>query len=267
MAKSNYHTHTTRCRHAVGTEKEYIEAAIQAGYTSLGFSDHTPWPHISGSFSRMDLEDLPGYIATVRQLKEEYKNDIRILLGLECEYFPDRLSWLQETAQANGVQYLIFGNHFDLDELTGLYFGVTRTKEEIRRYVRTAIDGMQTGLYAWLAHPDLFLRSYRDFDEAVKQASLEIIRAAKALNMPLEYNLLGLRAICEGRCSGIGYPAQKFWELAAQEGAKVIMNVDAHQPDHFTVTKYWDMGKETLKALGMTRVDFDHDLRLVPVEA
>ena len=30
--KANYHTHTTRCKHAWGTEHEYIENAIKAGY-------------------------------------------------------------------------------------------------------------------------------------------------------------------------------------------------------------------------------------------
>ena len=40
----NYHTHTTRCNHASGTEKEYVEAAIETGLKVLGFSDHTPYP-------------------------------------------------------------------------------------------------------------------------------------------------------------------------------------------------------------------------------
>mgnify|MGYP000335070433 CR=1 FL=1 len=31
----NYHTHTTRCMHAIGSEEEYILAAISAGYTEL----------------------------------------------------------------------------------------------------------------------------------------------------------------------------------------------------------------------------------------
>ena len=44
----NYHTHTARCMHAIGSEEEYILAAISAGYTELGFSDHTPWHYESG---------------------------------------------------------------------------------------------------------------------------------------------------------------------------------------------------------------------------
>ena len=42
--KANYHTHTYRCRHAYGSEREYIEAAIRMGIAELGFSDHVPCP-------------------------------------------------------------------------------------------------------------------------------------------------------------------------------------------------------------------------------
>ena len=33
---ANYHTHTWRCRHADGTEREYVETAIEAGLSLLG---------------------------------------------------------------------------------------------------------------------------------------------------------------------------------------------------------------------------------------
>ena len=36
----NYHTHTTRCGHASGTEREYIERAVANGVRYMGFSDH-----------------------------------------------------------------------------------------------------------------------------------------------------------------------------------------------------------------------------------
>ena len=36
---ANYHTHTWRCRHADGTEREYVERAIEGGLKILGFSD------------------------------------------------------------------------------------------------------------------------------------------------------------------------------------------------------------------------------------
>ena len=46
--KANYHTHTYRCQHAYGSEREYIEAAIRMGIAELGFSDHVPCPFKDG---------------------------------------------------------------------------------------------------------------------------------------------------------------------------------------------------------------------------
>ena len=34
---ANYHTHTPRCNHAVGSEEEYIQQALNAGMKILGF--------------------------------------------------------------------------------------------------------------------------------------------------------------------------------------------------------------------------------------
>ena len=40
---ANYHTHTTRCNHATGTEEEYVQSALERGLEILGFSYHTPY--------------------------------------------------------------------------------------------------------------------------------------------------------------------------------------------------------------------------------
>ena len=41
VKKVNYHTHTKRCKHAGGSDEEYIESAIKSGFQELGFADHT----------------------------------------------------------------------------------------------------------------------------------------------------------------------------------------------------------------------------------
>ena len=82
--KANYHTHTYRCHHAVGTEREYVEAAIRAGLQILGFSDHSPYVFKDGHYSsfRMRPEELPEYVLTLSGLREEYKEQIQIHIGL-----------------------------------------------------------------------------------------------------------------------------------------------------------------------------------------
>ena len=78
---ANYHTHTWRCRHANGTEREYVERAIEGGLKILGFSDHSPYPFPDGydSGMRMRLDQVEGYIDTVLALK---KSMTRILKSI-----------------------------------------------------------------------------------------------------------------------------------------------------------------------------------------
>ena len=72
---ANYHTHTTRCKHASGSEREYIEAAIKAGMKILGFADHVPCPFEDGFVSgiRMDMEDAADYVNDIRALQKEVR--------------------------------------------------------------------------------------------------------------------------------------------------------------------------------------------------
>ena len=53
--KANYHTHTTRCQHAFGEDREYVEEAIRAGLRILGFSDHCPWIYKSDYVSNIRM--------------------------------------------------------------------------------------------------------------------------------------------------------------------------------------------------------------------
>ena len=89
--KANYHAHTWRCQHAYDTEREYIEAAIEMGIKEFGFSDHVPCPFRDGYVSgiRMTMEQAPEYVASIRNLAAEYKNDIKIYVGFEAEYIPE----------------------------------------------------------------------------------------------------------------------------------------------------------------------------------
>ena len=76
---ANYHTHTYRCNHARGSEREYIERAIARGVRVLGFSDHVPMPFPDGHQSgfRVRIEELEDYVRTLEALREEYIRDFR----------------------------------------------------------------------------------------------------------------------------------------------------------------------------------------------
>jgi len=255
----NYHSHTTRCMHAAGTEEEYVLRAIENGFDVLGFADHTPWPYKSSFVAdmRMHISELDGYISTVRGLAEKYAGSIRIHCGLECEAFPEFYPWLRELRAAGRVDYLLLGNHYDTtDENGGPYFGKCTTPDRVRRYAETTIAGMESGLFLYLAHPDLFLHRYSAFDDAAQRASREICAAAKRLNMPLEYNLLGMRRNVDSRRRGfIGYTSDEFWRIAAETGNRAIIGADAHSPGELDCAQLYSSVRTRLEGMGIEIVD------------
>ena len=58
ILENNYHTHTARCGHAIGTDEEYVLKAIEIGVKELGFSDHVPFKNGSQPGIRMEYDKL-----------------------------------------------------------------------------------------------------------------------------------------------------------------------------------------------------------------
>ena len=106
--KYNYHTHTSRCFHAKGSDEDFVKTAIEAGFDEIGFADHSPWPfesYVSGM--RMTTDELLQYCQSIKALKEKYKDRISVKLGLECEYFPKYIPWLKKAIDENETDYII----------------------------------------------------------------------------------------------------------------------------------------------------------------
>lgn len=245
--KVNLHTHTARCGHASGTDEEYVLAAIEAGYDILGFSDHTPFPYPSSfvNQSAMAMEELEDYISSVLSLKEKYKEQIDIYLGLECEPLMRFLPFLKEIRPR--LDYMILGNHGDLEE--GPYFGRLSTAKELGHYLNYLLEGMESGLFLYVAHPDLLFNRYASFDADAKEISTIICREANKHKLPLEYNLNGLYRDTPEGC--LGYPCPGFWEIAARENVTAVVGVDAHRPPQFLV---YDLpaAQQRLRDMGIT---------------
>jgi len=224
---ANYHTHTSRCGHAAGTDREYVEAAIKSGLKILGFADHTPFP--DRAFVGMGPEDLPGYVASISTLREEYKNEIALHIGLELEYDPNRFAPQLEFLKNSGVEYLILGQHtlFGLPGDPPMH--IPTDDEHLLDYhcglIREAID---TGKISYIAHPDSF--NFTGSKEVYDKHIRRLCRHANDLHIPVEINLLGLR-------TDRYYPREHFWQIAGEEGCQAVLGCDAHEPKSFFDTK------------------------------
>ena len=187
MMLANYHTHTVRCKHAEGTEREYIEAAISEGFKILGFSDHTPQPYPEGFKSgiRMDMSELEDYTDTLVKLRDEYKDDIQILIGYEVEYTRKYFEPLLKELKKYPRDYIIQGQHHAPNEIDGFYAGFETTDEaKLKEYVDYTVEGMKTGLFSYLAHPDLMY--YVGPDMVYQHHMKRIVKASIDLDIPLE---------------------------------------------------------------------------------
>ncbi len=237
MIKHNYHTHTIRCGHASGEDRAYIEAAIKAGMKSLGFSEHICDQTGKYTFLRMKRECLDEYLESIRKLKLEYANQIVIHIGLEAEYCYSEISFYKELLESGNVDYLIFGphNNYILENESMVTYNTTPQK--ILEYCNNVIEGMESGLYKYVAHPDLYMKKYDNFDDNCRSVAYAICNKAKELNIPLEINLeginVGLLPYNEGKTMRYRYPVNEFWQIAGEVGCPVIIGVDAHNPDAF----------------------------------
>ena len=223
----NYHTHTFRCNHASGTEEEFINQAIAGGIKRLGFSDHMPFKFPDGyeSIYRVPTALAEDYFSTLYALREKYKNDLTIYIGFEMEYYPAYFDEMLENARNYGAEYLILGQHFLYNEHPD---GIPSPKKtdvsaHLKAYVSNVIDAMKTGVFTYVAHPDIF--HYVGDETTYRKEMKKICIASRELNIPLEINFLGMR-------DGRHYPNETFWKIAAKEQSPVTFGCDAHHTPH-----------------------------------
>lgn len=271
MKKTNYHTHTYRCGHANGNEEEMVKAAIKNNIEILGFSCHVPLPHyrrhlLKGirhvwkdkrtflSFSRAFITGGPGmrmpyymledHLKQVSMMKEKYQNDIKIYQGFEAEYFKEYLPYYKKLLTTGKIDYLILGHHFNKYSIHNHYYGKADiTNEEIIQYKEDVIQALETNLFSYLAHPDLFMIGKIHWDDFVEGIAREICLKAKELDIPLEINAGGIRRGLQKVDDELVYPYTNyhFFKVASEVGNKVVLGMDAHGPDEFDDGTYQTM--------------------------
>ena len=245
----NLHTHTARCNHAQGTDREYIEHAIKAGMKTLGLSDHAPYLFPDKAYSsthRMATDEIFDYANSIHALQKEYASDIRILLGFELEYYPefhkDEMAFLSQASP----DYLLLGQHFIGREYDREISIRITENNDLEQYVTQVLAGLATGDFLYLAHPDL---AGFACDESVwKREYRRLCEGAKRLDIPLEINFLGMRG-------NRHYPNEKFFEIAGQVGNKVVFGADAHEPWFVNDIISEEKAKEMVKKLGLQLIE------------
>lgn len=248
---ANYHTHTKRCHHASGEDREYVEAAIKSGLKILGFSDHCPWIYKDDFVSsiRMLPSEIDGYFYSLENLKKEYENDIKMYIGYESEYCASLIGLQDELLKDYPLDYMILGQHFLGVERDLCYSGTpTRDEEVLRRYVEFSIEGLKSGRYLYMAHPDLI--NFVGSEHVYTLHMEKLCRYLKQNNILAEINVLGL-------ATKRHYPSKRFFEIAKKIGNQVILGIDAHEPKQLTNHAAIKKTKKLCEKYGLDIIDGD----------
>ncbi len=230
MQDFNYHTHTYRCGHASGDDEEYILAAIKAGYKTLGFADHAPYKDYPLPSSHMDISMFDEYVDSISILKEKYKDQIDIKIGLESEYY--KANHDERVMLHDRLDYLILGQHF-LDPEASVSFFKNNSEEEILEYGKLVCEALDTGLFMYLAHPDVFMSKQENFTKACVDVARMIASKCVDLDIPVELNVHNVRKgkhLISNK-EEYFYPNKSFWTIMSEYPIKVLLGIDAHKPE------------------------------------
>jgi len=241
--KTNYHTHTLYCGHATGQVIDYVKEAYEKGLEEIGISDHAPNPLLRDYHVRMKPGQFDEYLSEINEASCIYKDKIKVLKGLEVEYFYNMDHYYKELIKK--TDYLVHGQHYisKTKELHNLKSGFALgTKEELLVYLDYMKAAMDSEYFDIFAHPDLFMCGYRDFDETAEYITHEICKKAKEKDVILEFNINGYRRGRNNTPQGMlqPYPRLEFWKIVKTYNIKTIMGSDSHTPKDI----YDDTAKE-----------------------
>ena len=140
--------------------------------------------------------------------------------------------YYEELLDGYGVEYLVLGQHFyDISGHWQGAYGISDTAECVN-YARSLSEGLDTGYYSLLAHPDIVGVNQLPWDKNMDKMTDIIVESAVKNDIPLEINANGVRRgyVEDGLGMHYMYPHFKFWEKVAEAKARVVISADCHNP-------------------------------------
>jgi len=242
----NHHTHSC-FSDGKSLPGEYIEKAIEKGFSILGFTEHSPLPFENGFSFRPEKKQ--EYLDLMTALKQEYTGQISIYRGLEMDFVPGMSDDFAAVEQEYQPDYLIGSVHLvnspggdalwfidgPMAEIydAGLndYFGGDIRKAVTAYY--SQVNGMlETQRFDIIGHMDKIKMHNRGryFSEDEKwycDLVAETLRLIREKDIIAEVNTRGIYK----KRSDTTYPGLEILKQIKALGIRVMVNSDAHQPE------------------------------------
>ena len=259
MVYSDFHMHTKYCDGNF-TAEEMVQSAIRKGLKIVGISGHG-FTDFDGRYC-MSRENTMKYRDEVNALKEKYKNDIRVLCGVEQDYFGGKA--IAEFDYVIGsCHYLLWGDnvHTPIDEHIEWLTDAVRDGfggdfyAAAESYFKCVGDVVEKTDADIIGHFDLiskFCEVGVDIDinnPRYKRAYTDAIDRLIPFGKPFEVNT---GAISRGYRTA-PYPAMPMMRYIASQGGSIIFTSDSHHIDN--IAFQFDVWEPVYRAFGTKVLD------------
>ena len=234
----DYHTHHERCGHAVGKLEEYVQRGIAIGLSQIGLSDHMPLLHVDPAEyypeMAMPMDELPRYVEECFSLKERYRGQIDVRVGLEGDYIEGFESEIRSIVERYPWDYVIGSVHFlgewDITDFRQTHHWEGKDILEVyRQYYDAVSKSAASGLYDIIGHSDVIKRFgyVPPLEQTEERIALEdaALQAVAKSGCAMELNASGLSKPCAEM-----FPSRRMLTEAIRLGVPLTMGSDAHDP-------------------------------------
>jgi histidinol-phosphatase (PHP family) len=253
MGLMDYHNHHNRCGHAQGSIEDYINVAIEKGLSEIGIADHFPFgavtddPKYTELFKSlsMTVEDFPGYIQEIKDLRDKYHGKINVKISTEIGFVTsgkhlDRQKKVLEPFM-DDFDYLLCGIHeLKFDGLPVVLFNAGKGPETLRthgeerihlEYIKKMRAMVETGYFDIIAHLDnhkfLWLPNEPAYSEHAWQELMALLDRIKSKGMAVEINTSGT---WKGALTQ--FPSDIIVKALIQRDIPLTLCSDAHRPEN-----------------------------------
>lgn len=260
--RQNLHTHSVFCD-GKDTIEEMIQMAIEKKFDILGFSGHG-----NLSIDTSSMQDTNGYIDEVLKMKEKYKNQISIHLGIEQDM-------LGRIISKSPFEYVIGSKHFlgevpidyskeVFDELLKSYRGdYKKMCKEYYSDLSNMADWQEVDI---IGHLDLITK-YNENEEYFRFNDIDYVHSAcDCIDRILVSNKIfevNTGAIARGYRK-TPYPYKNLLEYLHEKKARILLNSDCHDKNYLDCA--FDESLEIIKQCGFKEMEVFTDSGFKPYD-
>lgn len=244
------HSHTTLCKHAVGTPADYARAAVRRGLKGIIFTCHCPLPDNISYAVRMRPEEYETYVDLIARTRTAFANDVDVRLGLESDFYPGVEPWLEKLHARVPLHHVLGSVHTQVPDYRSQYFRGDWFDYQ-QTYFEHLAQAAETGLFDTLAHPDL-VKNEAPQEWLLSRIEPYIVRSLDRIaktGVAMELNTSGKNKLLPEM-----NPGPRILELIRQRGIPVVIGADAHRPER--VGDGFTVALEQLQSLGFKDVSF-----------